>query len=92
MKIYPKIKAVKPLPDKQLLITFEGKIQKIYDCKPLLKHSPFNYLENNALFNVVRVDSGGYGISWTDELDLSESELWLNGIEANQPEISIIVR
>ena len=92
MEIYPKIKAVKPLRDKQLLITFEGKIQKIYDCKPLLKHPPFNYLENNVLFNVVRVDSGGYGIIWNDEIDLSESELWLNGIEAKQAETPIVSR
>lgn len=92
MKIYPKIKAVEPLPDKQLLITFEGRIQKTYDCKPLLKSPPFNYLENNGLFNRARVDSGGYGISWNDEIDLSESELWLNGVEAKQPEISVVGR
>jgi hypothetical protein len=24
-------------------------------------------------------DVGGYGISWSDSIDLSESELWLNG-------------
>jgi hypothetical protein len=24
---------------------------------------------------------GGYGISWNDEIDLSEYELWTNGAE-----------
>jgi len=29
----------------------------------------------------VRVDSGGYGISWNDDVDLSEYEIWTNGVE-----------
>jgi hypothetical protein len=29
----------------------------------------------------VRVDSGGYGISWNDDVDISEYELWTNGVE-----------
>jgi hypothetical protein len=28
------------------------------------------------------VDKHGYGIAWNDELDLSESELWINGLSA----------
>ncbi len=27
----------------------------------------------------VRVDTGGYGISWNDAIDLSEYELWTHG-------------
>jgi len=27
----------------------------------------------------VKVDAGGYGISWNDDIDLSEYELWTNG-------------
>lgn len=30
---------------------------------------------------IVVVDPGGYGISWNDELDMSEYELWTKGIE-----------
>lgn len=33
------------------------------------------------MFRNVRVDSRGYGIVWNDDLDLSESELWLNGVD-----------
>jgi hypothetical protein len=36
-------------------------------------------LENESFFRQVKVDAGGYGISWSDTIDLSESELWLNG-------------
>jgi hypothetical protein len=27
------------------------------------------------------VDAGGFGISWNDDADLSEYELWTNGVE-----------
>ena len=33
-----------------------------------------------GLFEQVKVDSGGYGISWNDELDLSCNELYYNGV------------
>jgi hypothetical protein len=29
----------------------------------------------------VKVDGGGYGVFWSDEVDLSEYELWVNGRE-----------
>ena len=45
--------------------------------------------EHNHLKNVMRlcvgdnvkVDCGGYAICWDDEIDISEVELWDNGIE-----------
>ncbi|WP_423805896.1 DUF2442 domain-containing protein [Phascolarctobacterium succinatutens] len=41
---------------------------------------PFKALKyTNVLFNLVKVDVGGYGISWNDDLDLSCDELWENG-------------
>ena len=41
-------------------------------------YEPLNDL---TLFNSVVVDSGGYGVSWNDDIDMSEHELWTNGIE-----------
>jgi hypothetical protein len=41
-------------------------------------------LTNKALFKMVKADQGGYGISWKDSIDLSESELWINGQLAEQ--------
>jgi hypothetical protein len=41
----------------------------------------FQVLKNDAFFKLVKVDAGGYGISWNDAADLSEYELWTNGIE-----------
>ena len=77
--MYPKIKSVKVFKDAKLKIIFEGNIKRIYDCYTIMQEEPFNRLKDKALFKNVRVDSGGYGISWSDGIDLSESELWTHG-------------
>jgi hypothetical protein len=78
----PKIKEVRPLEDARLLVTFESGIKKIYDCSSLLSRPQFHLLASSAFFNAVHVDPGGYGISWSDDIDLSEYELWTNGKSA----------
>lgn len=77
--VFPKIEAVTPLPDRKLLVRFVGGVDKVYDCCPLVEQSPFSALANESFFRQVKVDVGGYGVSWSDGIDLSESELWLNG-------------
>jgi hypothetical protein len=78
----PKVLSVQPLDDKKLLVKFVNGIEKIYDCKPLIeKFESFKALENVVFFKQVKVDAGGYGISWSDKVDLSESELWTNAVE-----------
>jgi hypothetical protein len=77
--MYPKVKSVKVVKDTKLEIIFEGDIKRIYDCYRIMQKEPFNCLKDKALFKNVRVDSGGYGISWNDDIDLSESELWIHG-------------
>lgn len=79
MNKYPKILSVKPLHEKLLEIIFDGEIKKIYDCSQLLNQDNFVILKDNSIFNNVHVDIGGYGISWDDYTDVSESELWING-------------
>ena len=82
----PRIRDVKPLPDRRILATFVNGVQKIYDCKPLLHRDNFRLLKDEAFFKSVAVDAGGYSISWNDDADLSEYELWTRGKEypANQ--------
>ena len=77
--VFPKIEAVTPLPGTKLLVQFVGGEQKVCDCRPLVEQEPFSALANESFFRQVKVDVGGYGISWSDGIDLSESELWLNG-------------
>jgi hypothetical protein len=77
--VFPKIEAVTPLPGKKLLVRFVGGPDRVYDCRPLVNQEPFSALKDEYFFRQVKVDVGGYGISWSDSIDLSESELWLNG-------------
>ena len=84
MEKYPKILNVKPKKGKRLLVTFNNGIKKIYDCSSLIDDDIFKPLMNDALFNSVQADKHGYGVIWTDELDLSESELWINGLPADK--------
>lgn len=82
--MFYKVEAVKPLPDMQLLVRFQNGTEKRYDVKPLLdKWQPFRSLLLPGLFNCVKVDAGGYGVVWNEELDLSCNELWQNGQPLN---------
>jgi hypothetical protein len=76
---YPRIKTVKPQPEKRLLVEFENGVTKIYDCGPLLQHEIFRPLHDDALFHCAHADSHGYGVIWNDDIDLAESEVWING-------------
>lgn len=79
--MFHKVKAVSALPDYRLCVQFAQGITKVYDVKPLFAKWPaFKALEAApALFSSVAVDTGGYGIIWNDDLDLSCDELFENG-------------
>lgn len=77
----PRVVSVRPLAGKRLLVTFTSGTQKVYDCQKILELERFELLRNEAFFKAVTVDPGGYGVSWNDEIDLSEYELWNNGVE-----------
>lgn len=79
MEQIPKIKTVEMIGTMQLIVHFTNGVQRIYDCEPLLCRPQFHLLMNPAFFRAVRVDTGGYGILWNDDIDLSEYELWTNG-------------
>jgi hypothetical protein len=86
MKV-PRIQSVSSLEGKRLLVTFVDGTQKIYDCKQILHLERFRFLNQEAFFKAVTVDPGGYGVSWNDEMDLSEYELWHNGVTVASNEI-----
>ncbi len=78
--MFHKVKEVIPMEDMLLKIKFVNNQIKMYDVKPLIKKwKVFNELKNRELFEKVKVDQGGYGISWNDEIDLECDELWENG-------------
>jgi hypothetical protein len=74
----PKVRSVKPLEGRRLSVTFVNGVEKVYDCNQLLHLEMFQPLRNEAFFKSVKVDAGGYGVSWNDDVDLSEYELWAN--------------
>lgn len=84
--MFHKIKDVYTLPGMQLSVLFSDGTTKRYDVKRIVTRIPaFSALEDEALFNSVEVDTGGYGIVWNDDVDLSCDELWDNGIVEKTP-------
>lgn len=82
---FHKVKNVLPLEDYMLSVQFEDGTSKKYDVKPLFsKWTVFKDLTNiKGLFEQVKVDIGGYGIVWNDDIDLSCDELYYNGVETS---------
>lgn len=85
--MFHKVKSVSALPDFKLSVQFSEGVTKIYDVTPLFDKWPmFAPLKvNPELFYTVEVDVGGYGIIWSDELDISCDELWANGEVVETP-------
>ena len=82
MSLSIKVVDIMPLDNLILLVTFENGVKKKYDVKQLFdQFENYRRLEDVNFFNSVKVDCGGYAICWDDEIDISEVELWDNGIE-----------
>lgn len=80
--MFHKVDEVYALPDLRLSVLFAEGVTKAYDVTPLLGRFPvFEALRDEALFQSVSVDVGGYGIVWNDDIDLSCDELWEHGVE-----------
>jgi len=84
--MFHKIIDITPLPDLRLWAQFEGGYTRVYDVAPLQKKWPaFLSLSTiPGLFELVRVDAGGHGIVWNDEIDLDSEEVWHNGQSAER--------
>lgn len=76
---FPRVIAVEVLSNEQLRVTFEGGQRRVYDCRPLFAREEFRFLRNEGFFRAVHADPHGYGVSWNEDIDLAESELWLGG-------------
>ena len=75
----PKIIAVHPIDNYELIIEFSNLEYRQYDVKPLLEKEMFELLKNREFFNAVKIEQGGYAVSWNTDIDISEYELWSNG-------------
>lgn len=85
--MFHKIKDIQVTDDYKLNVLFVEGQRKLYDIKALAEKYPmFNELiANSTLFKSAKIDIGGYGIVWNDELDISCDELWENGVKINSP-------
>ena len=84
--MFHKIKNVTALPDYKLSVQFSEGVTKIYNLKELIKNNPiFHPLKNEKLFYDVEVDTGGYGIIWNDDIDISCDELFEKGKTIKTP-------
>ena len=86
--MFVKITSVAALPDYILLVGFSTGEFKQFDIKPLItKYPPFKTLTQvNGLYEQVKIDVGGYGLVWNDDLDLSADGLYEQGQTCQQPE------
>lgn len=76
---YPRVKSALPMDDYTLILEFDNNALKKYDVTQLFHKDRFAPLKNQALFKAVKVEQGGYAVSWSSEIDLSEYELWRHG-------------
>lgn len=81
-----RIVSVKPMKNFVLHVVFRNGIEKSYDMCNLFSVFPqFKVFESDIdLFYQVKVDMGGYGISWNDDLDLNAEDIWEAGIETGR--------
>jgi len=79
--MFHKITSLAALPDYVLLVGFATGEYRQFDVKPLIrKYAPFKALENiHGLFEQAKIDVGGYGVIFSDELDLSAEGLYEQG-------------
>jgi len=72
--VYIGAKAVEPLPDYRLLITFENGERRIFDVTPYLDKGVFRELRNAAVFNSARVCFDA--VEWSNGADLCPEILY----------------
>ncbi len=76
----PRIQNAKVLDDYTLIIRFQNNEIKQYDIRQILDIPMFFPLQNPAFFRSFTVEVGGYAIAWNEDIDISEYELWTNGV------------
>ena len=78
---FHKAASVETLPDCFLRVLFKDGVVRTYDMKKLFDDLPQlkALADDPALFASARLDPGGYGIIWNDELDLDCNEVYVNG-------------
>lgn len=83
--MFHKIKKLIKLDDYILLVGFADGEWRSFDLKPLMKKYPqFSLLKENNLYKQGKIDLGGFGIVWNDELDISAEGIYEQGKKAGE--------
>ena len=79
--MFAKITSLATLNDYVLLVGFATGEYKQFNLKPIIeKFKPFKALvEVDGLYELAKIDVGGYGIVWNDDLDLSADAVYERG-------------
>ncbi len=85
--MFVKISSVATLPDYVLLVGFTSGEYKQFDLKPLIaKYAAFASLTQiPGLYEQVKIDVGGYGLVWNDDLDLAADGIYEKGTVCAPP-------
>lgn len=86
--MFHKITSFVTLPDYVLLVGFQGGEYKQFDLKPYIKkYPPFLALKNEkGLYEQAKIDIGGFGIVWSDDLDVSAEGIYEHGVTCSKPQ------
>jgi hypothetical protein len=84
---YPKIRTAKAIDDFTLVVEFTNQELKRYDIRQLFNVPMFSPLRQPEFFKNFEIAEGGYGLVWNEEVDISEYELWENGIALASEEL-----
>ena len=79
--VFHLIRSLSTTPDMELIAQFDdGSVRKYYVGRLIPKYPVFKTLQTDRqLFSKARVDAGGFGVVWNEDLDLSANEIWANG-------------
>jgi len=76
-----KVKSIIATDEYRLLVKFDNGEEREFNMKPLIESDEmYKPLNDILLFKSVVVDCGGYGISWNDDIDMSEYQLYKEGV------------
>jgi len=82
-----RIVSAKAIDDNTLMVKFTNLEIKKYNISKLLDDPMFATLNNSGVFRNFRIEPGGYALVWNEDIDISEYELWQNGISCTDEEV-----
>jgi hypothetical protein len=78
MSIRPTAKAVEPLPNYRLLVTFDNAERRVFDVKPYINGGWFGKLSNPDVFKSVRI--AGLSVEWPEGQDICPDCLYNDSV------------